>query len=141
MRQSWRWAVTSAIGVSVAAGAWITCQWRFGLDAEASATVATLAAGLVGAPLAAWASRSDPSGFRRTLTSLDHPQRIFNLPVRNPGFTGRQSLLDAVSAALAEEQTPTVVALHGTGGIGKTSTSVEYAHRHADRYRLVWWIS
>lgn len=32
-------------------------------------------------------------------------------------------------------------AVTGTGGIGKTTTAVEYAHRHADRFDIAWWIN
>jgi tetratricopeptide (TPR) repeat protein len=70
------------------------------------------------------------------------PQRAWgNVPPRNPGFKGREELLAAVREALLCGDRAAVQALHGRGGVGKTQLAVEYAHRFAGSYDLVWWIS
>ncbi|MEO3863335.1 FxSxx-COOH system tetratricopeptide repeat protein [Acrocarpospora sp. B8E8] len=66
---------------------------------------------------------------------------VWNVPVRNPHFTGRQRELVRLHRLLAEQSTVAVHALHGMGGIGKTQTVIEYAHRHAPEYELVWWLN
>jgi TIR domain len=63
---------------------------------------------------------------------------VSNLAPRNPNFTGRADLLDALAQHLAAGTTA-VVAAHGLGGVGKSQLALEYAYRHATDYDLAWW--
>ena len=67
--------------------------------------------------------------------------RAWNVPARNPGFTGRDELLADVRRRLLSADRAVVQALLGMGGIGKTQLATEYAHRFADSYDLAWWIN
>jgi hypothetical protein len=74
-------------------------------------------------------------------TTTDIPVgRVWNIPAHDPDFTGRGALLDDLDAALAGGGRVVVQALTGMGGVGKTSTASEYAHRHQDRFDIAWWI-
>ena len=66
---------------------------------------------------------------------------IWNVPARNPGFTGRDDLLAKVRERLLDGNKAVVQALHGMGGVGKTQLAAEYAYRFAGTYDLVWWIT
>jgi len=61
-------------------------------------------------------------------------------PQRNPAFTGRRELLDQISRRLTEESWHPVV-LYGLAGVGKSQLAVEYLHRNAPNYDVVWWIT
>jgi hypothetical protein len=67
--------------------------------------------------------------------------RVWNIPARNPGFTGRDDLLEAVRERLLAGDKAVVQALHGMGGVGKTQLATEYAHRFAESYDLAWWVN
>jgi tetratricopeptide (TPR) repeat protein len=60
----------------------------------------------------------------------------WNLPPRNPFFTGRDPYLKGLEDGLAHGRAQ---AISGLGGIGKTQTAIEYAYRHRDQYRAVLW--
>jgi tetratricopeptide (TPR) repeat protein/DNA-binding XRE family transcriptional regulator len=62
---------------------------------------------------------------------------------RNPYFTGREEILEAMHTHLGIDQTVALTqssALHGLGGVGKTQIALEYAYRHALEYSAVFWI-
>jgi TIR domain/Tetratricopeptide repeat len=66
---------------------------------------------------------------------------VWRMPPRNPRFTGRDGMLTELRRRLrATEPTLMVQALYGLGGVGKTQLALEYAHRFAADYDLVWWI-
>ncbi len=76
-----------------------------------------------------------------SLTALA-PHWLVPLP-RNPLFTGREEILEAVHRRLHAGQVVALTqpsALHGPGGIGKTQLALEYAYRHALEFSAVFWI-
>jgi DNA-binding SARP family transcriptional activator len=90
--------------------------------------VTTLDRGRTGAP----ASRAG--------TETQLPE-VWNVGPRNPGFVGRDGTLRNLRERLWSGGTAVVVALHGLGGVGKTQVAIEYAHRYAADYDVVWWVS
>ena len=67
--------------------------------------------------------------------------RMWNLPARNPGFTGRDDLLLVVRERLLAGEKAVVQAFQGMGGVGKTQLAAEYAYRFAGVYDLAWWVN
>src|SRR5215472_2100243 len=106
-----------------------------GLAEPASALFVAAALGRV--PAAEVLAAVQESRPRPTVTM----PRVWNIPARNPGFTGRDDLLAGVREKLLAGDKAVVQALHGMGGVGKTQLAAEYAHRFAGAYDLAWWIN
>jgi DNA-binding SARP family transcriptional activator/tetratricopeptide (TPR) repeat protein len=80
----------------------------------------------------------------RPAPTRGEPERFIprQLPADIEGFTGRGEALSALDALVDEvddsadmaEQPVVITALHGAGGIGKTTLAVHWAHRVADRF-------
>ncbi|MGH3887256.1 MAG: TIR domain-containing protein, partial [Pseudonocardiaceae bacterium] len=65
---------------------------------------------------------------------------IWNIGPRNRRFVGRDATLGRLRKELRSGETAGVQALHGMGGVGKTQLAIEYAHRYAGAYDVVWWV-
>ena len=66
--------------------------------------------------------------------------RVWNIPGRFVAFVGRDAFLGELRAALGSGGRAVVQAVHGMGGVGKTTAAVEYSHRYADEYDVAWWV-
>lgn len=66
---------------------------------------------------------------------------VWNVGPRNPSFVGREAMLKHLWERLRMGGRAVVQALHGAGGVGKTQVAIEYAHRYAEAYDLVWWVN
>lgn len=70
------------------------------------------------------------------------PASVWRAQSRNPAFTGRDEIIEALRERLNASTAmtgPTV--LQGIGGVGKTQVVAEYLHRFAADYDVVYWIS
>ena len=75
-----------------------------------------------------------------SLPPQDQYNQLWIVPLaRNPYFVGREAELQEVSAGL---HTPGAggLALSAAGGAGKTQLALEYAFRHREEYRAVFWV-
>jgi hypothetical protein len=68
------------------------------------------------------------------------PSRLVRMSPLTQELVGRDDLLAAIHDRLTSPATapPRLLALHGLGGVGKTSLALEYARRHAGYYQLIW---
>ncbi|GLW12833.1 NTPase [Microtetraspora sp. NBRC 13810] len=67
---------------------------------------------------------------------------VSNLLARHPRFVGREQTLGRLRDTLGvARDRRRVVLLHGEGGIGKSQSALEYAHRFKGAYDVVWWIN
>ncbi|MFI0411099.1 tetratricopeptide repeat protein [Actinomadura sp. 3N508] len=63
------------------------------------------------------------------------------LPLRTTMFVGRDEELAELDAVLANPGGVVVQAVHGLGGVGKSTLAAQWVHRHADAHVLTWWIT
>jgi Tetratricopeptide repeat/NB-ARC domain len=83
--------------------------------------------------------RAEPNGPRFP----GYGPEVTNLPPRNPDFSGRTALLEELHKTLTSGGATAVVqaaTVHGLGGVGKTQLALEYAHRYASNYDVIWWV-
>lgn len=145
---------------------WLITVWSWLSDEGHQKTLAWIGSGFVVLSGAAWkvymhwSDKKDISKTLQTITkssisevdsgNLEDAKQsltIFNVPIpRNPFFTGRSDILGKLHKALNDKHevavTPSkrAMALSGLGGVGKTQTVAEYAHRYQAEYSAVLWV-
>ncbi|MFB6889498.1 FxSxx-COOH system tetratricopeptide repeat protein [Kitasatospora sp. NPDC056327] len=66
---------------------------------------------------------------------------VRELPPRMSTFTGRMRLLEDIRDGFTGgKETVPVQSLYGIGGVGKSQAAIEYAHRFAAAYDVIWWV-
>ena len=81
------------------------------------------------------------AGTVREAAEVDCPPVVMNLPDRGTLFVGRARELYLLDRALALQGDVVVQAVHGLGGIGKSTLAARWASLNLNRYNPVWWIS
>lgn len=66
---------------------------------------------------------------------------LSRIPPDTSLFVGRTDELIRLAEVLDGSGRPAVVAVHGLGGVGKSTLAARFAHRHAERFGLRWWIT
>ncbi|WP_141725433.1 tetratricopeptide repeat protein [Micromonospora pallida] len=69
------------------------------------------------------------------------PAGLVNLPMRLRLFVGREDALGRLDTAVEDPGVVVVQAVHGLGGIGKSTLVAQWAHTHRDGHRPIWWIT
>lgn len=81
----------------------------------------------------------------RQSAKFDYGLHLANVPqIVEGGFIGRGADVEQLCEWLTPQTAPPsqrVVAIVGTGGMGKTQLSVKYAKQHQDRYSSIFWLN
>lgn len=121
-----------------------------GSAAEAAGPRSIAASGDVGVAVTGDGARvvTLPAEAVEWVRRVEAPPGAGNLPGSASGvFVGREDELARLHALLtvngeaAVTQVPGVGAVHGLGGIGKSTLALHYAHTHRRAYTVVWWLN
>ncbi|MFF4617729.1 tetratricopeptide repeat protein [Nonomuraea jabiensis] len=82
-----------------------------------------------------------PDPVLRPVSEVAAPSRVVNLPRYTGVFVGREDELASLEAALQGGTEVVLAAVHGLGGIGKSTLAARYAHAQAACLNPVWWIT
>ncbi|MFF4448283.1 tetratricopeptide repeat protein [Streptomyces sp. NPDC001502] len=82
-----------------------------------------------------------PQGELRPPAEVDAPPGLLSLPARHTAFTGRTRELGLLDAALDDTGAAVVQALHGLGGVGKSTLAAHWARTRAGTDNPIWWIA
>ncbi|MEU1525520.1 tetratricopeptide repeat protein [Nocardia rhamnosiphila] len=77
----------------------------------------------------------------RPIAQVDALPGLNNLPVRPGRFVGRDRELDLLDTALVEPGRVLVHAVHGLGGIGKSTLVAHWAATRPHGHSPIWWIT
>jgi tetratricopeptide (TPR) repeat protein len=67
--------------------------------------------------------------------------KVSNLPPRNLAFTGRLLALEEIHRYFLDSRAGVCGrAIYGLGGVGKSQLALEYGHRYAGDYDIIWWV-
>lgn len=76
----------------------------------------------------------------RPVEGVTVPPGLGNVPAVPRTFVGREEDLEVLHGTLIEDRSVVVRALHGMGGVGKSTFAARYARQYRDHYQMVWWI-
>lgn len=63
--------------------------------------------------------------------------KLFNVPIRNPNFVGRDIFLNSINSHINKRNN--LIYVQGLSGIGKSQIAREYAYRYQSDYDIIWW--
>jgi len=82
-----------------------------------------------------------PESALRPVTEVPASPRLTNVPSHARLFVGRADELAVLEETLADPGAVVVAAVHGLGGVGKSTLAARYATSHVGTMNPVWWIT
>ncbi|MFF0526695.1 FxSxx-COOH system tetratricopeptide repeat protein [Actinomadura nitritigenes] len=82
-----------------------------------------------------------PAQALRPVEQVTAPPGTVNVPWHEGVFVGRQRALVDLDAALKSDAPVVIAAVHGLGGVGKSTLAARYAATHTEVWHPVWWVT